>query len=145
MFSQDGFRLAAALRKALERGVESGEHILVAGMGIGHRGDVGHHQPVDPGRGLLGDLHGYLAPHGVTDEGHLLKPELIQQGDHIRPLLWIAHLAAVKGGTVVAQIDADDPVLLAEGAGQQAQVVQAAEQAVDQHDDRALSLILEIQ
>ncbi|MNT26272.1 hypothetical protein D3C72_1618340 [compost metagenome] len=114
-------------------------------MGVGYRGYVGHHQPVDPGRGQLGDLHGDLAPHGVTDQGHLLKPEPIQQGDHIRPLLRVAHLIGVKGGAVVAQIDADDPVLLAEGAGQQAEVVQAAEQAVDQHDDRALSLILEIQ
>ncbi|MNH41611.1 hypothetical protein D3C79_1031440 [compost metagenome] len=81
----------------------------------------------------------------MTDQGHLLKPEPIQQGDHIRPLLRVAHLIRVKGSTVVAQIDADDPAVFAQGAGQQAEVVQAAEQAVDQHDDRALSLILEIQ
>ena len=28
----------------MQGGVESGEHILVAGMGIGDRGYVGHHQ-----------------------------------------------------------------------------------------------------
>ena len=46
---------------------------------------------------------------------------------------------------MVAQIDADDPVLLAERAGQQAEVVEAAKQAVDQNDRRALTLLLEVQ
>ena len=51
-------------------------------------------------------------------------------------------LAYVLG---VAQIDADDPVLFAEGARQQAEVVQAAKEAMDQHDSRAFALILEVQ
>ncbi|MGL6361564.1 hypothetical protein ACSZM1_05675 [Aeromonas veronii] len=46
---------------------------------------------------------------------------------------------------MVAQIDADDPVLFAEGTGQQAEVVEAAKQPVDQNDCRALTLLLEVQ
>lgn len=46
---------------------------------------------------------------------------------------------------MVAQIDADDPIVFAEGSGQQAEVVEAAKQAVDQNDRRALTLLLEVQ
>ncbi|MNF97804.1 hypothetical protein D3C84_806460 [compost metagenome] len=114
-------------------------------MGIGHRGYVGHHQPADPRGGLLGDLHGDLAAHGVTDYRHLIQRQMIQQGDHIRRLLRVAHLVRVKGGTMIAQVQADDPAVFTERAGQQAEIVQAAEQAVDQDDGRALALFLEMQ
>ena len=96
-------------------------------------------------RGLLGDLHGDLAPHGVTHQGHLFKSKMVQQGQDVRRLGRVAHLVRVKGGAVIAQIDADDPVLFAEGARQQAEVVQAAKEAMDQHDSRAFALILEVQ
>ncbi len=46
---------------------------------------------------------------------------------------------------MVAQIDADDPIVLTKGTGQQAEVVEAAKQAVDQNDRRALTLFLEVQ
>ena len=46
---------------------------------------------------------------------------------------------------MIAQIDADDPVLFAEGARQQAEVVQAAKEAMDQHDSLAFALFLEVQ
>lgn len=116
----------------------------MAGVGIGHRGDVRHYQLADLVRGLLGDLHGDFAPHGVTHQGHLFKSKMVQQGQDVRRLSRVAHLVRVKGGTVIAQIDADDPVLFAEGARQQAEVVQAAKEAMDQHDSRAFALFLEV-
>lgn len=81
----------------------------------------------------------------MAHDGHLLKPEPIQQGEQIGGLGRVAHFIGVKGGAVVAQIDADDPVLFAQRARQQTEVVEAAEQPVDQYDGLALALLLEVQ
>lgn len=59
---QDGFRLAAALRSLFEGGVETGEHILVASVGVGDRRDIGHHQFGNACWRELGQLHAHLAP-----------------------------------------------------------------------------------
>ncbi len=145
MFGQNALCIAAALGLCRQSGVESGEHILVAGVGIGDRRHVGDDQTAYPRWRQLGDLHPYLAPHRVAYYRRLIKLKVIHQRENVGRLRRIAHLAAMKGGAVVAQIDADDPVLFAEGTGQQAEVIEAAKQAVDQNDRRALTLLLEVQ
>ncbi len=128
----------------MRNGIEPGKHILMAGMGIGDRCHVRHYQPLDSHWRLFGQLHGDFASHGVTNQARLLDVQTIEQRQQIGRHQGIAHLIRVKGGAVVAQVEADDAILVRQRTGQQAQVVQAAKEAMDQYHGRALALILVI-
>jgi hypothetical protein len=87
---------------------------------------------------LKSELHGGLAPHGVTDEVGFMDPVEFHEKSKIVGQRLVAVLGDVRGAPMVALVDEEDLIVLAEQAPHCLPIVESTEQAVE--DDEGVAL-----
>ena len=78
----------------------------------------------------------------MTNKGGFLYLPIVKSIDQILRHRRVGHLRRTGGKTVVAHINLQNIVVVHQVAGEDAQVVQAAKQTVDQHDRGVVVRIL---
>ena len=77
---------------------------------VGHRRDIGDHQPADQLRLGQGQRHGHLAAHGMADHRGRRGGERRRGLRHIGRHRRVVHHRVARRGAVVAQVERDHPV-----------------------------------
>jgi hypothetical protein len=97
-----------------------------------HWRDVDDDQPGDALGRDGGQRHRRFAAHRMADDDRFLQLQFVEQRQQILRHGGVVHVVGARRKAVVAQIDFDHRVLFMQIARQHAQVVQIAEQPVNQ-------------
>ena len=107
-----------------------------------HRRDIDRHQTADAFRRQGGKRHYRFPAHRMADKGGALDLVRVERIKQILRHGGVGHLWRPRRQTVVAHIDLHNIVVGDQVAGEDAQVVQATKQTVDQHDRGVVVRIL---
>jgi hypothetical protein len=135
-------RLLASAGGGFADGADSGEDLIMAANVIIHRRDINSHQTADALRRQGGQRHHRFAAHRMADKGGAFDLMRVERIEQILRHRGVGHLWRPRRQTVVAHIDLQNIVVGDQVAGEDAQVVQAAKQTVDQHDRGVVVRIL---
>jgi hypothetical protein len=103
---------------------------------IGDRRDVHHDQATDQVAPFEGQQHGGLTAHGVAQHRCAFQAVTHQEGGHVLGHLPVGHALGPGRGAVIAQVEGEDPVGLAQLPRVARPVAARAEQAVQDNERR---------
>ena len=134
MFAHHRSRLLTRGAARVGNGVNRGKDFIVATHGVIDRGNIDGDKPINPLCRQRGQGHDRLTAHGMTYKGGFLNPMFIQRIPQILRHRGISHLRGAGREAMIAHVYLEDVIIADQIAGEDAQIIEAAEQPVNEYD-----------